>query len=255
MVRQHGAAAARWPVRAARSDASWCRAPGGSTQQQLRLLAGGGAARHRPRSAAAPLDEPAHRPRIDVLVREHPRGERLLGVVGSTGTTAWIDDRPVVEIGGDEVHRRAAHLAAGLDRPPVRVQARERRQQRRMDVEHAAFVAAHEAGVRMRMKPASATRSGDASIALGQRGVEGLARREAGGRPPRWRCRARARRRGRRRAARLLITAAMRACQRFGRARAHDRLHVRAAAGDQDDDVLHRRRSVSARGTYNANRP
>jgi hypothetical protein len=29
-------------------------------------------------------------------------------------------------------------------------------------------------------------------------------------------------------------------------ARAHDRLHVRAAAGDEDDDVLHRRRSVSA---------
>jgi hypothetical protein len=37
----------------------------------------------------------------------------------------------------------------------------------------------------------------------------------------------------------------------FVGAGAHDRLHVRAATGNEDDDVLHRRRSVSARSGAN----
>jgi hypothetical protein len=37
----------------------------------------------------------------------------------------------------------------------------------------------------------------------------------------------------------------------FGRAGAHDRFHVRAATGNEDYDVLHRRRSVSGRSGAN----
>ena len=96
--------------------------------------------RARPRRTSG---SPADRARAPARARA-PRASCSLSP-GSTGTTAWRDDRPVVELGGDEVHRRAGHLAAGLDRAPVRVQAGERRQQRRMDVEHAAGVALHEA--------------------------------------------------------------------------------------------------------------
>ncbi len=42
-----------------------------------------------------------------------------------TGTTAWRDDRPVVELGGDEMDARAGRLAARLDRAPMRAEARE----------------------------------------------------------------------------------------------------------------------------------
>ena len=103
------------------------------------------------------VDQPADRARIDqVLARQHARGQRVLGVVGQHRHDRLRDDRPVVEVGGDEVHRRAGHLAAGLDRAPVRVQAGERRQQRRMDVDEAALETrdegrredAHEAGQR-----------------------------------------------------------------------------------------------------------
>ena len=44
-------------------------------------------------------------------------------------------DRPAVELAGHEVHGRAADLHAVLERLPLRVDAGERRQQRRMDVQ------------------------------------------------------------------------------------------------------------------------
>ena len=73
-----------------------------------------------PHDAGAPLeralDQPADRPRIEhVLLREHARRERLLGVVGEHRHDRLADDRPVVEVGGHEVDARAGHLAAGLD--------------------------------------------------------------------------------------------------------------------------------------------
>jgi hypothetical protein len=87
-------------------------------------------------TAVAPLeralDEPADRARIDhVLLYEHARSERLLAVVGEHGNDRLRDDRPVIEVGGDEVDGRAARLAAGVERTPVRVQPRKRGQQRR----------------------------------------------------------------------------------------------------------------------------
>ena len=53
----------------------------------------------------------------------------------STGTVALHDDRPAVELRGDEVHRHAADLDAVLDRLTLRVEAGERGQQRRVDVQ------------------------------------------------------------------------------------------------------------------------
>ena len=53
----------------------------------------------------------------------------------STGTAACSDDRPAVEFGVDEMHGRAAHAHAVLERLPLRVEAGKRRQQRRMDVQ------------------------------------------------------------------------------------------------------------------------
>ena len=52
------------------------------------------------------------------------------------------DDRAVVEFRRHEVHRAAVNLDAGLERAPVRMQAGERRQQRRMDVDQAVAVTA-----------------------------------------------------------------------------------------------------------------
>ena len=56
---------------------------------------------------------------------------------GSDGDGALEDDRPVVDALVDEVDGRAGHPHAVLERLPLRVQALERRQQRRVDVDDA----------------------------------------------------------------------------------------------------------------------
>jgi hypothetical protein len=58
------------------------------------------------------------------------------------------------------VHAAAVLGVAGLQRPLMGVQAFVFGQQRRVDVEQAALVVAHEVALRMRMKPASTTSSG-----------------------------------------------------------------------------------------------
>ena len=73
---------------------------------------------------------------------------------GSTGTRGLRDGRAVVEFGGDEMHRRAVLGHAGGQRLGMRGQAGKQRQQRRVDIQHAAGVVlderrrqdAHEAG-------------------------------------------------------------------------------------------------------------
>ena len=78
---------------------------------------------------------------------------------GSTGTAACSDDRPGVELLGDEVHRAARHLHAVRQRLPLRVDARERRQQRRVDVEdRRAETRSTNTGPSSRMNPARQTR-------------------------------------------------------------------------------------------------
>jgi uncharacterized membrane protein len=116
-----------------------------SRQEQLR---GAVAMAHDRRRGIEPaLDEPGDRARIEaMLLREHARRERRLVVAGEHRHHRLGDDRPVVELGGDEMDARPARLAARLDRAPMRLEARERRQQRRMDVDEPAVEAAHEAG-------------------------------------------------------------------------------------------------------------
>jgi hypothetical protein len=158
---------------------------------------------HHPAVRAQPaFDEPAHRLRVDhVLGGQHARGQRARRRRQHRHGRLHHDG-PVVQLGRHEVHRGAGQLAARLQCPAVRVQAREGRQQRGVDVEQPPFVARTKAAPRMRMKPASTTRSGAWRRSPRQRGVEGLARgRVPCGRPPPWRCRAHARRPGRRRRA------------------------------------------------------
>jgi uncharacterized membrane protein len=103
------------------------------------------------------VDQPADRARVDdMLAFEHTAGQRGFGVVDVHRDDRLGDDRTVVQDRGDEVDRRTRDLAAGLDRPPVRVQTGKGRQQRRMDVDEAPFEALderrrkdpHEAGQR-----------------------------------------------------------------------------------------------------------
>ena len=70
------------------------------------------------------LDEDARRQRLDRVVVEH-RNRRLQ------------DDRPAVELGGHQMHGRAGHPDAVLERLTLRVEAGKRGQQRRVDVEDA----------------------------------------------------------------------------------------------------------------------
>ena len=108
-----------------------------------------------------------------MLLRQHACGQRRLVVVGAHRHRGLDHDRSIVELGGHEVHRRAMQLHPGLERAPVRMQPRKRRQQRGMDVEQPALVAAHEA----LGEHAHETREHDqirrmGVDAFGQRGVE-----------------------------------------------------------------------------------
>ena len=70
------------------------------------------------------FDENACRQRLDGVAVEHRHG-------------GLQHDRPVVELGVHDVHRRAGHTDAMLERLTLRVEAGKRGQQRRMDVEDA----------------------------------------------------------------------------------------------------------------------
>src|SRR5689334_7580702 len=81
---------------------------------------------------------------------------------------------------------------------------------------------------------------------LGERAVERVARRERAVVDDRGRDAALARERQTRGVGAITDDRSDARVPALALARANDRFHVRAAAGDEDDDVLHRRRSVSA---------
>ena len=67
------------------------------------------------------IDQPGDRARIEaMLLREHARRERRLVVAGEHRHHRLRNDRPVVELGGDEMDARPARLAACLDRAPMK---------------------------------------------------------------------------------------------------------------------------------------
>jgi len=75
-----------------------------------------------------------------MLLREHARRQRMFVVARQHRHHGLGQDRAMVEFGRDLVHGSTGELAAGVNRALVRVQPREGRQQRGMDVEQAAFV-------------------------------------------------------------------------------------------------------------------
>ena len=74
-----------------------------------------------------------------MLFDEDARRQRLGGVTGSTTDRRLHDDRARVELGRDEVDGHAGDVHAVLERLPLRVHARERRQQRRDECSGSAF--------------------------------------------------------------------------------------------------------------------
>ncbi len=69
---------------------------------------------------------------------EHARGERLGAVVFADRDGCLRDDRAGIGIRNDEVNGRAGNLHPGLERLPMRIEAAERRQEGRVDVDHPA---------------------------------------------------------------------------------------------------------------------
>ena len=71
-----------------------------------------------------------------MLLREDSRRERFGCISRKNWHGALHHDWPAVQFRSDEVDGYAAHLHAMLNRLPLRLQTRKRRQQRRMDVEN-----------------------------------------------------------------------------------------------------------------------
>src|SRR5262245_66545618 len=65
--------------------------------------------------------------------------ERLGGIVVADGHRRLRNDRADVGLRDDEVNRRARYLHSHLESLAVRIETGKRRQERRVDVEHAAL--------------------------------------------------------------------------------------------------------------------
>ena len=112
-----------------------------------------------------------------MLLDEDPRRQRLHGVVVEHRNSGLHHDRSTVQLGCDEMHGRAADPHAVVERLALRVEAGKRRQQRRMNVEHALRKRrAASAGPTSRMKPARQTRSTSRALQdVGHRAIVGVA--------------------------------------------------------------------------------
>jgi hypothetical protein len=81
-----------------------------------------------------------------VLGLQNPLAEADLVIAGTHRHDGLPQDGSAVDVDVDEVHGGSVHLDARLQRPPVGMQPRERRQQRRVDVDEPTGVAPHETG-------------------------------------------------------------------------------------------------------------
>src|ERR1044072_7228835 len=91
------------------------------------------------------FEEPARRARVnDVLLPQDAGGQAFRRVVRANRYRRLDHDRTVVELGADEMDRAAVQLHACGERARVGVEARERGQQRGMDIEHAALITGDE---------------------------------------------------------------------------------------------------------------
>ena len=93
---------------------------------------------HEPAAFDSPAAVEHHRDRRriqPVLFDQDPRRQRLRRCHRRHRHRRLQDDRPAIEPGGHEVHRRAAHAHAVRERLRLGIEAGKRRQQRRMDVQ------------------------------------------------------------------------------------------------------------------------
>lgn len=189
-----------------------------------------------------PFDEPAHGARIDdVLLLQQARRQRIRRIAGAHLDGGLQHDRAVVQFGGHEMDRCAVHLDAHGQCLLVRMQPGKAGQQRRMDIEQASCVALHEA----RRQDAHETRQHhqirrEAVDGRGQGGVEAVAVGEGlvvdhGGGDA---VRSRKPEAGGVRAVGDHGGDAPRPA--LGLACADDGFHIRAASGNENDDIFHR---------------
>ena len=125
------------------------------------------------RSSAPPGDRagaPAASTRADSIASSSP---------ASTGTTAWATMGPWSRSAVTKCTLAPATLQPASIARAMRVQARERRQQRRVDVDDAALEALHEAGGQDAHEAGQHDHVGTETLdRIRQRGIEGVARRE-----------------------------------------------------------------------------
>ena len=115
-----------------------------------------------------------------MLLRQHTRRQRIGCVVRQHRHDRLRQNRTVIEFGRHLVHRRTGYLAASIERALVGVQAWKSRQQRGVNIEQAALIAAHKSGRQNAHKTGQHQQQGLSGIVVtvdqfGQGGVEGLA--------------------------------------------------------------------------------
>src|SRR5262252_1666976 len=71
-----------------------------------------------------------------MLHPEDPRRQSRLIVIGIDGHDGLPDDRPSIEFGADKMNRTPSEPNSSGERLPLRVQAAERGEERRMNVDH-----------------------------------------------------------------------------------------------------------------------
>ncbi len=184
----------------------------------------------------AALCQPAQRLSVDLVFDRQQPGRQGVGrVAGQHRNGALGDDRPVVEHRGDEMHGAAMPLHALGQGLGMGMQTGEGRQQRRMDVDDAAVEMAHEIGAQHPHEAGQQDVVGRQGVQpCPQGGVEGFAAVEVavgqgfGGQA------ARARPVQPRRVGAVGQHGTYIDGQAFGRGGLGQRLHVRAAARNQD---------------------
>lgn len=195
----------------------------------------------------AVFNQPAHRAGIQhVLLDQYTRGQLVFVVIGQYRNDRLGDDRAVVELACHKMHRRAVHAHACGQRLGMGIQTRKRRQKRRMDVHQPALIPIDKTG----RKDTHETREYHDIRSMG---IDARSQRHV-------------------KLGALRISAVIDALGRnivfagesqtlgigpvaddrnnprgpsFQRTGIDDRLHIAAAAGNQDDDVFHAAKCIT----------
>ena len=88
-----------------------------------------------------------------MLPRQHSRGEGSLVVVGQNCLLRLLDNLAAVDFRRNIMHGAAVRFDSGGERAPMRIEAGEIRQQRRMNVDEATAITADESGAQNPHKP------------------------------------------------------------------------------------------------------